>query len=52
MTTNDEEKKEMPMNFWVYDIHPILGYKWDRQTLNPQPARNKYEYNKEDDVKL
>jgi len=47
-----DTKKEMPWDFWNYDINPILGYKWKQPPLNPVPPRNKYEYNKEDEIKL
>ena len=50
--TDMDTKKEMPWDFWNYGINPILGYKWNRPTLNPTPPRNKNEYNKEDAIKL
>ena len=45
-------KKEMPHDFWNHNIHPILGYKWKRPTLNPTPPRSKKEYLPEDDYKV
>jgi len=46
-------KKEMPWDFWNYGINPILGYKWTQPPITPKESkRNKYEYNKEDEIKL
>ncbi len=48
----DTDTKEMPWDFWNYDINPILGYKWKRPSLSNRAPRDKYEYNKNDDIKL
>ena len=52
MDTKNDEHREFPDEWWNTDIHPILGYKWERLTLKPTPSRSKLEYNPEDDIKL
>jgi hypothetical protein len=46
-----DTKKEMPWDFWNYNINPILGYRYDPISENKR-QRNKHEYKPEDDIKL
>lgn len=49
MTTNNEETKEMPYDWWNHGINPILGYKYERLKLSARGSRDKWEYPEEYD---
>ena len=49
-----DTKKEMPWDFWNYNINPILGYRYETTDILDKKTkpRNKHEYRPEDNIKL